>query len=182
MYNENYFKKHILWIRIKRLLFVLIFSIIGCIIGVISSSYIVDILLFDWNLKPLIIACSTVIFFFISVFVTSNSSRYVQDCLWKIETLHTLNNLSNKLDEIKILEQSSDEISKQFSTIKNDFILDNMNNIEITDINSINGKNKNTDTCKTNTSNKNKPNSNKNHSSNKSNSKNRKKRKNKKKK
>ena len=96
MYSEKYFKNHILWIRIKRVFFMLICSIIGCLIGVISSSYIVDILLFDWNLKPIIIAGSTIFFFFISLLITSNSSRYVQDCLWKIETLHTINNLSDK--------------------------------------------------------------------------------------
>ena len=125
MYSEKYFKNHILWIRIKRLLFMLIFSIIGCIIGVISSSYIVDILQFDWNLKPLTIAGSTIIFFIISVLVTSNSSRYVQDCLWKIETLHTLNNLSNKLDIIKSLEHNSEELSEYFSEIKKGLIDEN---------------------------------------------------------
>ena len=125
MYSEKYFKNHILWIRIKRLLFMLIFSIIGCIIGVILSSYIVDILQFDWNLKPLTIAGSTIIFFIISVLVTSNSSRYVQDCLWKIETLHTLNNLSNKLDIIKSLEHNSEELSEYFSEIKKGLIDEN---------------------------------------------------------
>ena len=125
MYSEKYFKNHILWIRIKRLLFMLIFSIIGCIIGVISSSYIVDILQFDWNLKPLTIAGSTIIFFIISLLVTSNSSRYVQDCLWKIETLHALNNLSNKLDIIKSLEHSSEELSEYFSEIKKGLIDEN---------------------------------------------------------
>ena len=115
MYNEKHFKNHILFIQIKRVFFMLIFSIIGCLIGVLSSSYIVDILLFDWNLKPLIIACSTILFFIISILITSNSSRYIQDCLWKIETLHTLNNLSDKLDSIKALESSSKDVSNYFS-------------------------------------------------------------------
>lgn len=125
MYSEKYFKNHILWIRIKRVFFMLICSIIGCLIGVISSSYIVDILLFDWNLKPIIIACSTIIFFFISLLITSNSSRYVQDCLWKIETLHTLNNLSDKLDSIKALENNSKDVSNYFSEIKKELIGEN---------------------------------------------------------
>ena len=77
MYSEQYFKKHILWVNIKRILVMLVFSIIGCIIGVISSSYIVDILLFEANLKPIIIAVSTIIFFLISLMLTSNSVRYV---------------------------------------------------------------------------------------------------------
>ena len=125
MYSEKYFKNHILWIRIKRVFFMLICSIIGCLIGVISSSYIVDILLFDWNLKPIIIAGSTIFFFFISLLITSNSSRYVQDCLWKIETLHTLNNLSDKLDSIKALENNSKDVSNYFSEIKKELIGEN---------------------------------------------------------
>ena len=131
MYSEKYFKKHILWIRIKRLFFMLTFSIIGCIIGVISSSYIVDILLFDWNLKPLLIAGFTIIFFFISLLISSNSSRYVQDCEWKIETLRTLNNLSNKLDSLKGLEEHTpEELSNYISEVKKglvgeDIILEN---------------------------------------------------------
>ena len=161
MYNEKYFKNHILWIRIKRLIFMLIFSIIGCIIGVISSSYIVDILLFNWNLKPLLIAGFTIVFFFISLLISSNSSRYVQDCLWKIETLHALNNLSDKLDTIKGLEQHSEEISNCFSKVKKELIGENgiiseeenlitENNESITQISDTNIQDKEEIICKEN--------------------------------
>ena len=111
MYSEKDFKRHILWIRIKRLFFLFIFSIIGCVLGVISSSYIVDILLFDANLKPILI----------SLLLSSNSSRYIQDCLWKIETLHTLNNLSEKLDDIKNVEKA-EQISSTISSLKDSLI------------------------------------------------------------
>lgn len=115
----------------------LIFTIIGCLIGVVSSSYIVDILLFDWNLKPIIIAGSTIIFFIISLLITSNSSRYIQDCLWKIETMHTLNDLSDKLDSIKSLENTSKDVSC-YNNIK-----ENEKSILQTSYNSNNKKKKN---------------------------------------
>ena len=121
MYSEKDFKRHILWIRIKRLFFLFVFSIIGCVLGVISSSYIVDILLFDANLKPTIIAASTIVFFLISLLLSSNSSRYIQDCLWKIETLHILNNLSEKLDDIKNVEKA-EQISSAISSLKDSLI------------------------------------------------------------
>ncbi len=136
MYSEKHFRNHILCIKIKRVFFMLIFTIIGCLIGVVSSSYIVDILLFDWNLKPIIIAGSTIIFFIISLLITSNSSRYIQDCLWKIETMHTLNDLSDKLDSIKSLENTSKDVSG-YNNIK-----ENEKSILQTSYNSNNNKKK----------------------------------------
>ena len=108
MFNEKDFKNYILGIKVKKLLCMLTFSIIGCAIGVITSSYIIDILLFDWNLRPLIIAISTIIFFFISLLITSNSNRYIQDSYLKMETLNTLNRISTKLDTLELIEKNNE--------------------------------------------------------------------------
>ena len=84
MYDEDAYKRYILAIRIKKIFIIIAFCIIGAILGIIISSYIVDILLFSSVLKPTIITVSTLIFLAISLLLTSNISKEVQDGYWKI--------------------------------------------------------------------------------------------------
>ncbi len=117
MYNEKSFKRMLFGIKAKRVFFMLLFSIIGCGIGVIISSYLIDILLFDINLRPIIIATSTISFFLLSLLVTSNTNKNIQDGYWKIAVLRKLTVISKKMDSL----QNLDNLSK----------LNNLDNLEL---------------------------------------------------
>ncbi len=106
MYNEKDFKEHIKHLKARRILYMLIFSIIGSALGVIISDYIVDILLFNQIWRVIIISISTLFFFWVSTVMTSNTEKDVQDGYWKLEVMKNLNSISEKLDnpvEIKKL-------------------------------------------------------------------------------
>ena len=106
MYNEKDFKDHIKHLKARRILYMLIFSIIGSALGVIIIDYIVDILLFNQIWRVIIISISTLFFFWVSTVMTSNTEKDVQDGYWKLEVMKNLNSISEKLDnpvEIKKL-------------------------------------------------------------------------------
>lgn len=104
MYNEDSFKSYLFWIKVKRFFLMLVFSIAGCILGVIISSYLVDVLLFDKVYRVIIITLLTLIFFAISLLITSNTGKEVQDGYWEIATLRKLTLISKKLDALENLE------------------------------------------------------------------------------
>lgn len=102
MYNENSFKNYIFWIKVKRIFFMIVFSIVGCIIGIIASDYVVNILNFDSMFRTLIVGISTLLFFSISLLITSNTGKEVQDGYWKIAVLRKLTVISKKLDNLDV--------------------------------------------------------------------------------
>lgn len=104
MYNEDSFKSYLFWIKVKRVFFMIVFSIIGCILGVVISSYLIDVLLFDKIYRVIIITCLTLLFFAISLLITANTGKEVQDGYWKIATLRKLTLISKKLDILENLE------------------------------------------------------------------------------
>lgn len=100
MYNEDSYSRHLTWVKVKRVFFMILFSIIGCVLGVIISSFVVTVLLYDQMLRPIIIAISTILFFFLSLFCTSNTAKEVQDGYWKVALLKKLTAISKKLDSL----------------------------------------------------------------------------------
>ena len=95
MYNEDSYSKHLTWLKVKRTIFMILFSIIGCIIGVFLSAFIIEVLMCDVIFRPIIITISTLLFFFISLVSTSNTSREVQDGYWKVAVLRKLTLISS---------------------------------------------------------------------------------------
>lgn len=118
MYNEKSFKNQIFWVKVRRIFFMLIFSIIGSALGVIISSYLIDILLFEQNYRVIIVASSTLLFFAISLLVTANTGKSVQDGYWKIEVIHTLNTISEKLDNLEHLDNINSYIGKDSNIVQ----------------------------------------------------------------
>lgn len=112
MYNENSFKNHLFWIKVKRVFYMILFSIIGSGVGVFISSYVVDVLNFDPSYRFFIISGLTLLFFAISLLLTANTGKEVQDGYWKIEVLRKLTSISNKLDAIDNLDNITDIISQ----------------------------------------------------------------------
>ncbi len=120
MYNEDSYSKHLTWLKVKRTIFMILFSIIGCIIGVFLSAFIIEVLMCDVIFRPIIITISTLLFFFISLVSTSNTSREVQDGYWKVAVLRKLTLISKKLDALDYL-----------SKVENLDKLDMLNNLEL---------------------------------------------------
>ena len=96
MYDENTFKNYIFWLKVKRVFFMIVFSVLGAFVGVAISELIVNILKFETYLRPTIITISTLLFFAISLLVTAGTGKEVQDGYWKIAVLRKLTVISKK--------------------------------------------------------------------------------------
>lgn len=105
MYNEDSYTRHLTLLKVKRVFSMILFSIIGCIIGVLVSSFVVTVLMYNSMFSPIIIAVSTLLFFFISLFVTGNTSKEIEDGYWKVAVLRKLTLISKKLDKLDNLEK-----------------------------------------------------------------------------
>lgn len=105
MYNEDSYTRHLTWVKAKRVFSMILFSLIGCLIGVLISSFLITVLMYDEIFRPFIIAISTLLFFFISIFITTNTSKEIQDGYWKVAVLRKLTLISKKLDSLEYLEK-----------------------------------------------------------------------------
>lgn len=129
MYDENTFKNYIFWIKVKRVFFMVVFSIIGAALGVALSELIVNILRFDAYLKPIIITISTLLFFAISLLVTAGTAKEVQDGYWKIAVLRKLTVISKKLDNVQISTNSKPISTEKLSSTIHKVITDSLEEI-----------------------------------------------------
>ncbi len=115
MYDEDSYRNQIFWIKTKRVFLIILFSIIGCTLGVLIAAYLVDVLLFNLS-KSIIITVFTLIFLAISLLLTANTGKTIQDGYWRIAVLRKLTLISKKLDILENLDKLNylDEI-KNFS-------------------------------------------------------------------
>ena len=124
MYDENTFKNYIFWLKVKRVFFMIVFSVLGAFVGVAISELIVNILKFETYLRPTIITISTLLFFAISLLVTAGTGKEVQDGYWKIAVLRKLTVISKKLDYLENLDTSDKNhmqtVKKVATEIKNE--------------------------------------------------------------
>lgn len=105
MYNEDSYNHYLTWLKIKRVFFMFFCSIIGCILGVLISSYVVNILMYDSILRIIIITVSTLLFFFISLLSSANTVKQIQNGYWNIAVLRKLTLISEKLDALENLSK-----------------------------------------------------------------------------
>ena len=105
MYDENSFQNYIFWLKVKRVFLMILFSIIGAIVGIVLSQFLVDVLkVLDTIFKAIIIIVSTLLFFGISLLLTANVGRDVQEGYWKMAVLRKLTVISKKLDYLENLD------------------------------------------------------------------------------
>ena len=130
MYDENTFKNYIFWIKVKRVFFMIVFSIIGAALGVALSELVVNILRFDTYLKPVIITISTLLFFAISLLVTAGTAKEVQDGYWKIAVLRKLTVISKKLDNVQISTNSKPVSTEKLSSTIHKVITESAKNTQ----------------------------------------------------
>lgn len=97
MYSEKTFKNYIFWIQVKRVVLIVLLSCIGAGIGVgIGAILKGTINVSDYN--TLIIIISTIIFFALSLVLTSGTGKEVQDGYWKIAVLRKLTAIQKTLE------------------------------------------------------------------------------------
>lgn len=117
MYNEDSFKNYIFWIKVKRVFLMILFSILGALIGIAISEYFINILLFENMFRVIIITISTLLFFAISLLITANTGKEVQEGYWKIAVLRKLTVISKKLDALDNLNLKEETVSKNNKNI-----------------------------------------------------------------
>lgn len=105
MYDEDAFSRHIFWMKFRRVFLLIFFSIIGCIIGIFLSAYLIELLLLSENIRIPIIAGATLLFFFLTLFSTTKINKDIQDGYWKIAVLRKLTLISKKLDALDNLQK-----------------------------------------------------------------------------
>ena len=116
MYDENTFQNYIFWLKVKRVFLMIVLSIVGALIGILLSQFLIDVLLVVAPaLRAVIIAASTLLFFGISLLMTINVSKDVQEGYWKMAVLRKLTVISKKLDYLENLDTTS---SKKSQTVK----------------------------------------------------------------
>lgn len=107
MYNENSFLSYISGLKVRRVFFMIVFSIIGALVGVLLSDFIVDVLMFGAFFRILIIVISTLLFFAMSLLFTINTAKDIQEGYWKVALLRKLTVISKKLDSLDSLNINS---------------------------------------------------------------------------
>lgn len=97
MYSEKTFKNYIFWIQVKRVVLIILLSCIGAGIGVgIGAILKGTINVSTYN--TLIIIVSTILFFLLSLVITSGTGKEVQDGYWKIAVLRKLTAIQKTLE------------------------------------------------------------------------------------
>ena len=108
MYDENTFQNYIFWLKVKRVFLMIVLSIIGALIGILLSQSLIDLLLIvSASFRIIIILATTLLFFGISLLMTTNVSKDIQEGYWKIAVLRKLTVISKKLDYLENLEITS---------------------------------------------------------------------------
>ncbi len=105
MYDEDTFSRHIFWMKFRRVFLLIFFSIIGCIIGIFLSAYLIELLFLPENIRIPIIAGTTLLLFFLTLFSTTKINKDIQDGYWKIAVLRKLTLISKKLDSLDNLQK-----------------------------------------------------------------------------
>lgn len=109
MYDEKTFNNYIFWLKVKRIVLVILFSIAGAIAGIVISDFIVNILNSDAKYRILIIIVSTLIFFAMSLLCTTGTGEKVQEGYWKMAMLRKLTIISKKLDVL--VEENDNKVA-----------------------------------------------------------------------
>ena len=123
MYSENSYKNYIFWLKVKQIFLLLLFSIIGCVIGRFIGQYLVEVLLFDVTKLYISVTVSTLIFFGIAALMTSGTAKEVQEAYWRIAVLRKLTVISKKLDSVS--SETKKVVKKELKKVENDIVEDN---------------------------------------------------------
>jgi uncharacterized protein YacL len=115
MYSEKTYKNYIFWVQVKRVFLIILFSCIGSAIGALIGSILKSTIQIS-TYNTWIVIVSTLIFFAISILLTANTGKEVQDGYWKIAVLRKLTVLQKELElNNELLEKSQKTLEKRKS-------------------------------------------------------------------
>lgn len=129
MYSESSYKNYIFWIRVRQIFLMILFSIIGCVVGRFIGQYLVEVLLLPASSLHISVTVGTLLMFSIAAGMTSGTAREVQEAYWKIAVLRKLTVISKKLDNLpestkkdikKIVKEAEIESEAESTISKND--------------------------------------------------------------
>lgn len=118
MYNEKSFENYLFWIKARKIFAIISFSIAGCFLGIFISDMVKTLILSDeYRIK--IISISTIVFFILSLLITLDTSREIQDGYWKMAVLRKLTVMSKKLDNIENFKEALNDLELTKNNIEN---------------------------------------------------------------
>lgn len=97
MYSEKKFKNYIFWLQVKKVFIIIVLSCLGAALGVLIGK-ILESAAQITSFSNLIIIVSTIIFFLISLLLTTGTAKQVQDGYWKIAVLRKLTVIQKGLE------------------------------------------------------------------------------------
>ncbi len=138
MFKESSYKHLLFWLKVKRIFFIIFFTLVGSILGGVLSSYLVDVLMFYDISKNNIVLIFALVFFTFAIFFTTSISQAIQEGYWKIATLRKLTLMSKKRDSLQKIEQMltpeiANDIKEAVKDINNINIIENKDNYSIFD-------------------------------------------------
>ena len=110
MYSEESLKNYIFWLKFRRVFFMIIFSVVGCLAGMLASHFLIEILQLGDYLKIICIAVGVLVFFLLSLLCTAGTGKQIQEGYWKIAVLRKLTVISKKLDRIQVGESPDSKV------------------------------------------------------------------------
>ncbi len=112
MYSEESLKNYIFWLKFRRVFFIIVFSLVGCLVGMLANHFLTEILQLGEYLKYICIAAGVIIFFLLSLLCTAGTGKQIQEGYWKIAVLRKLTVISKKLDRVQIKENDSKMVNE----------------------------------------------------------------------
>lgn len=116
MYSEKTFKNYIFWIQVKRVFLMIGLSMIGAAIGVLVGEILESTVKVS-TYNTIIIVVSTLVFFVISLLLTANIGKEVQDGYWKIAVLRKLTVIQKSIEVNNELLASSNKSLRAYRNI-----------------------------------------------------------------
>ena len=104
MYSEESLKNYIFWLKFRRVFFMILFSVVGCLVGLLVNHFLIDILQLGEYLKIICVASGVILFFLLSLLCTAGTGKQIQEGYWKIAVLRKLTVISKKLDRVQMGE------------------------------------------------------------------------------
>lgn len=98
MYSEETFKNYIFWLQVKRVVLIILFSIIGAGLGIGIGMLLKGTLQVS-SYNNAIIIVLTISFFLLSLLITAGTGKEVQDGYWKIAVLRKLTAIQKTMEE-----------------------------------------------------------------------------------
>ncbi len=112
MYREKTLKRTIIFMRIRRYIFIFSFVILGLVGAFVVSEFLTDIVRLEQRIGNIVMIATAVIIFIIGFILTSSLEFKIQQAYLEMKILKKLNVVSFKLS--KLLENEGISLTNEF--------------------------------------------------------------------